>query len=600
MLCRVKTEVPESPGVYIMKNAADEIIYIGKAKVLRRRMKSYFDPTPKTTKTLALVKNIDHFDYILTNSELDAFSLECNLIKEHKPKYNILLKDDKSFPYIKIDLNEKYPRVQVARRPKPSPNVLLFGPYVTGTRIGELMSLIKSAYAVRWCNKNFDDRPLARPCVHGEIGNCAAPCLGGERAERYGKIIDNVIDFLNGKTGDIKRELRQKMDTAAKDMRFEDAIKYRNELSSVQNMEKNLITSLDVGSNLDVFGVAVLDGVYAVCTMIIRSGKNVGQFSTALGEAVGDTDEVLMQYIFNFYTASSVPAKEVVLRISEDKREILQEFFLNKFGRVIRITVPKIAVKRQLVENCERNANEFLSHSAIRLEKKRLMTTDAIDRLKAILGLDKLKRIEGYDISNIGGNYSVASMVVFENGEPAAKEYRKFKIKTVTGSDDFASMHETLSRRLSDMLNSKEKFCKCPDLILIDGGFGQLHAAAEVIASKGLQIPIISLAKRDEEICTLTSNIPIKLEKADYALRLLQRVRDEAHRFAITFHRDLRSKGIESELRQIEGLGRQKTNELIKYFKSVESIRQASREELVKVKGIGEALAEQIYSYFHG
>lgn len=601
LLGRVKEEVPESPGVYIMRDAGDEIIYIGKAKVLKRRMKSYFDNSPKRAKTNALVRNIDHFEYILTNSELDAFSLECNLIKEHKPKYNILLKDDKSFPYIKIDLNERFPRVQVARRPKPEKNVLLFGPYVTGTRISELMTLIKSAYQVRWCNKNFDKvERLSRPCVHGEIGNCIAPCVSLENESKYKEIINNVVDFLGGKTSDIKKQLKEKMNAAAESMKFEDAIKYRNELSSVQHLEKNLITSLDTASDIDVFAIASQDEIYAICTMIIRAGKNIGQFTTSVGESVGESADILLQFVHNYYTGASVPPKEIVINgIDEAQKEMLQEFFLNKFARSVRVVIPKIAVKKKLTENCEKNALDFLKNSKERIEKKQKMTIDAVERLKEILNLKTLKRIEGFDISNIGGSYSVSSMVVFEGGEPAYKEYRKFKIKTVEGPDDFASMHETLSRRLRDLSENKEKFAKKPDLILIDGGFGQLHAAASVISEMNMDIPIISLAKRDEEICTTNSNIPICLPKSDNALKLLQRVRDESHRFAITFHRDVRSKSQRSELENIEGLGKVKVNSLLKHFKSIEKIRNATVNELAEADGIGEALAGVVYDYFH-
>lgn len=601
LLNRVKTEVPESPGVYIMKNRADEIIYVGKAKILRRRMKSYFDNSPKTTKTYALVENIDHFDYILTNSELDAFSLECNLIKENKPKYNILLKDDKSFPYIKIDLNEKYPRVQVARRPKSEPNVLLFGPYVTGTRISELMSLIKSAYMIRWCNKNFDKNPrLARPCVHGEIGNCVAPCISEENEKKYNEMIANVIDFLNGKTGDIKKQLKQKMNDCAEKLKFEEALKYRNELKSVENIDKNLISSLTSDCNLDVFAISEQDEVRAINIMIIRGGKNIGQFSVGISDVVGDNKDILLQYISNYYSSGNAVCKEIVVKdLDEKQREVLQEYFLSKFAKVVKITVPVKGVKLKLIQNCEKNAEEYLRNSKDKIERKHQMTLEAEERLKEILGLEKLNRIEGYDISNIGGNFSVASMVVFEGGEPAYKEYRKFKIKTVVGSDDFASMHETLKRRLKDFVDKKENFTKKPDLILIDGGFGQLHSAASVIDELGLDIKIISLAKRDEEICTTKSNVPIRLAKSDYVLRLLQRVRDESHRFAITFHRNLRGKSLKSVLSDIEGLGELKVNALLRHFKSTQAVSQATTYDLMQVEGIGESLAKEIYDYFH-
>lgn len=602
LLEKVKTQLPESPGVYIMKNVDDEVIYVGKAKILKRRVKSYFDNTPKTQKTYALVSNIDHFEYILTNSELDAFSLENNLIKKYKPKYNILLKDDKTFPYIKIDMNERFPRVTIVRRPKSEKGVLLFGPYVTGTRIGELLTLIKSAYPVRWCNKNFDkiDR-LARPCLHGEIGNCLAPCVSAENEAKYMQMIQNVVDFLNGKTGDIKRQLKEKMNKLAEAQKFEEALVVRNNLRSVENIDKELITSLTHDSDIDVFGIAAQDEVYAVNVMMIRKGKNVGQVNFPLVNVVGEREEILSEFISHYYTEKNMLPKEIVVEsLSDEQKELLQGFLLSTFSRAVKITIPKIALKKELVENSIKNAKEYLEHSKERIDKRYQMTVQAQENLKNLLGLKRLKRIEGFDISNIGGQFSVASMVVFENGEPAYKEYRKFKIKTVVGSDDFASMYETLKRRLTDLVECKENFNKRPDLILIDGGFGQLHSAYSVIQELGLDIPIISLAKRDEEICTTNSNVPIVLKKSDYMLRLLQRVRDESHRFAITFHRNLRSKSTKSALAEIEGIGEKKINDLLKYFKSYDAISKASKSELEQVEGIGEVMAETIFNHFHG
>ena len=601
LLNKVKNELPETSGVYIMKNKEDEVIYVGKAKVLKRRVKSYFDNTPKTQKTYALLSNIDYFEYILTNSELDAFSLECNLIKKYKPKYNILLKDDKSFPYIKVDMNERYPRIQVARRPKSEPNVLLFGPYVTGTRIGELITLIKSAYPIRWCNKNFDKQPrLARPCLHGEIGNCLAPCISEDNEKKYMQMLDQVIDFLNGKTGDIKKQLKEKMNKLAEELKFEDALVVRNQLTSVTNMEKELITSLDNDKDIDIFGIAEQDETFAVNVMMIRGGKNLGQVNYLLENAIGDKNELLLSFISNYYSEKAQLVKEIVaLNLTEENSHMLQEFMLSHFGKVVRITIPKIGVKKELVENSEKNAKEYLEHSKERIAKKEQMTTDALNNLKKLLNLKRLNRIEGYDISNISGTYSVASMVVFEGGEPAYKEYRKFKIKTVEGPNDFASMNEVLTRRLTDYIQQKENFAKRPDLILIDGGFGQLHMAYKAVTDLGLDIPMISLAKRDEEICTTVSDQPICLKKSDYTLRLLQRVRDESHRFAITFHRELRGKALKSSLSEIEGLGEVKIKALLKYFKSAENVSKASEKDLAKVQGIGESLASVIYDYYH-
>lgn len=601
LLNRVKTELPDSPGVYIMKNTDDEVVYVGKAKALKRRVKSYFDATPKTQKTYALVSNIDHFEYILTNSELDAFSLENNLIKKYKPKYNILLKDDKTFPYLKIDMKEVYPRVQIARRPKNEPHVLLFGPYVTGTRITELLTLIKSAYPVRWCNINFNNKKrLERPCLHGDIGNCMAPCISDEREQEYMQMLQKVIDFLNGKTGDIKKQLKAKMNKFAEELRFEEALVVRNQLKSVENIDKELITSLSTEHDIDVFAIAELDETFDVNVMMIRKGKNVGQVNYPIYEVVGEKNDLLLSFISNYYSDVAMLPKEVIVaNFDDEKREMLQGYLLSNLNRAVKVTVPKIGVKIEFLKNCEKNALEYLTHSKDRIEKKYKMTIEAEESLKEMLGLKRLKRIEGFDISNISGEFSVASMVVFENGEPAYKEYRKFKIKTVVGPDDFASMREVLTRRLTDYIEQKENFSKKPDLILIDGGFGQLHAVEQVMSDLGLDIPIISLAEIDEEICTTKSNESIKLKRSDYVLRLLQRVRDESHRFAITFHRELRGKSLKSSLSEIDGVGEKKVKSLLKHFKSVENISKASEKELAKAEGIGENLAKIIFDYYH-
>ena len=601
LLEKVKTELPDSPGVYIMKNVHDEVLYVGKAKSLKKRVKSYFDSTPKTQKTYALVGFVDHFDYILTNSELDAFSLESNLIKKHKPRYNILLKDDKSFPYLKIDMKEKFPRITVARRPKSEPRVLLFGPYVTGTRISELLTLIKTAYPIRWCNINFDKKGLlSRPCLHGEIGNCLAPCVSEDNEQKYLETIDKAIEFLNGKTGDIKKQLKQKMNAFAEELRFEEALVIRNQLQSVENMEKELLTNLENDRDIDIFAIAELDETYNVNIMMIRQGKNVGHVNYPLTEVFGEKNELLLSFISNYYNVSSMLPKEIVVEsFDEEQKQLLQGYLLSNLNKAVKITVPKIGLKKELLENCNKNALEYLTHSKERIDKKHKMTVDAVDGLKELLGLKRLKRIEGFDISNISGQFSVASMVVFENGEPAYKEYRKFKIKTVEGADDYASMNEVLTRRLTDYVDGKENFNKRPDLILIDGGFGQLHSAKKALEKLDLDIPIISLAEQNEEICTTKNETPIVLSTSNYSLKLLQRVRDESHRFAIMFHRKLRGNSLKSSLSEIEGLGEQKVKALLKHFKSVDAISKASVNDLQKVNGIGEGLANIIFDYYH-
>ena len=334
--------------------------------------------------------------------------------------------------------------------------------------------------------------------------------------------------------------------------------------------------------------------------MMIRKGKNVGQINFPITDAVGEKQEILLSFISNYYTSKEMLPKEIVVENFDDEQiEMLQGYLLSNLNRAVKVTVPKIGTKIEFLENCTRNALEFLTHSKQRIDKKHKMTIEAEERLKQILGLNRLKRIEGFDISNISGEFSVASMVVFENGEPAYKEYRKFKIKTVTGSDDFASMKEVLSRRLADYIEQKENFSKKPDLILIDGGFGQLSSVKAVIDDLGLDVPVISLAEQNEEICTTTQKEPIVLKLSDYALKLLQRVRDESHRFAITYHRNLRGKSLKTSLSEIEGVGEAKAKALIKHFKSVEAISKASETELAKVEGIGDSLSKIIFDFYH-
>ena len=600
LLDKVKNELPETSGVYIMKNVATEVIYVGKAKNLKRRVKSYFDDTPKTHKTYALVSNIDSFEYILTNSELDAFSLESNLIKKYKPKYNILLKDDKSFPYLKIDFNEKYPRLQVVRRPQNEPNVMLFGPYVTGIRIGEIVSMIKSAYPIRWCNKNFDVKAkIKKPCLYGEIGKCYAPCVDCNEEKIYMQIINNVVEFLNGKTSHIKKELTKNMNKFADELRFEEALVIRNQLKSLENFDKNLITSLANDSNFDVFGIVERDDIFAVNVMIMRGGKNLGQVNYPLVDVIGTKSEVLMSFVSSYYKDNLVPKEIVVIDLNDDEKNTLQEFILSNYLKTVKVTIPKIGVKKELVENANINAFEFLEHYKTRIDRKHQMTQVALENLKKLLNLKHLYRIEGFDISNISGEFSVASMVVFEKGEPSYKEYRKFKIKTVEGADDYKSMREVLTRRLSDLVECKEGFSKKPDLILIDGGVGQLGEVKRVVEQFGLDIVVISLAEKNEEIFVSKTEKPIILDLRDNVLKLLQRVRDESHRFAITYHRKLRGKALKSSISKIDGVGEQKAQDLLKYFKSVDAISKASISELMKVQGIGENLAKVIFDFYH-
>lgn len=591
--------LPASSGVYIMKDDIGNIIYVGKAKILRNRVKSYFDDSPKTQKTYALVSNICDFEYILTKNELDAFSLESNLIHKYKPKYNILLKDDKSFPYLAINTREKFPRVQIVRRPKHKAGVLLFGPYVTGLRVTTILDLIKSAFPIRTCNINFDkQKKKIRPCLHGQIGNCMAPCKNLDDTKEYDKVISDVIDFLNGKTSLIKAKLMQNMNNFAENLKFEEALDCKNKIEIIEKMNNNLISSFDISTNIDVFGEYYDENSdrTAINVCIIRNGKNVGQQNYLLSDDIRLNENLTAAFIAQYYSEITPPSE--ILIADETMQEAVAAYLGAKFDKKIKVQVPKIGVKKQILLNTIANAKEYLTNSSDRIERQEKLTTGALKELGEILGVSNLGRIEGYDISNISGTNSVASMVVFINGEACKSEYRKFKIKTVEGADDFASMRETLSRRAEHILSKDEHFA-APDLIVIDGGLGQLHSAFEALSSKGICIPIVSLAKKDEEIYILDSNNPIKLPKNNYALRLLIRVRDEAHRFAVLYHRTLRNKSLKSLLGEYDGLGEKRIKKLYDHFKTIENILKASPEELAKLQGIGEKLAISLYKELH-
>jgi len=592
--------LPMLPGVYIMKDASGKVIYVGKAKKLKNRVKSYFDGSAKTQKTYALVSNVEDFEYILTNSELDAFSLESNLIKKYKPKYNILLKDDKSFPYIRIDLKERFPRVTVVRRPKKD-GALLFGPYVTGLRISEIMSLIKWAFPVRWCNTNFNNGKYnKRPCLHGEIGNCLAPCAYKEREEEYNQTIKEVINFLNGDNKSIKDRLKNRMMFYAERMQFEEAQEIKNLIYAVENLDKELITSLTTESNFDVFALYLTDELTVVNVMKIRAGKNIGQFNYLLNDAVGEKNELLSAFIGSYYEENDIPKEILLEEFMKEDESLLEEYFLEKNSKKVNVLFPLKGVKKHLIENALANAKEFATNSRDKYERHKKLTTDALEELAEILEIPSVYRIEGYDISNISGTNNVASMVVFEGGEPNKKEYRKFRIKTVEGANDFACLKEAITRRFNNLLEGQENFASKPDVILIDGGLGQLNIVYETLQEMGLDIPVLSLAKQDEEIYLTRSNIPLRLEKNNYALRLLQRVRDESHRFAVMYHRNLRNQSISSFLQDIPGVGKKLSEKIWKYFKTKENIFNAKPEDLSEIDGISQEKAIEIYKYISG
>ena len=586
------------PGVYIMRDKKGEIIYIGKAKNLKNRVSQYFRNSPKPSKVQAMVNNVDDFDYFIAMSELDALGLESNLIHKHQPFYNILLKDGKAFPYIKIDMKEDFPRLEIVRRVKKKDGERYFGPYIAGIDPKEIIKTIGMAFKIRTCKQKITTTPKAkRECLNYSLGLCLAPCTGRVTKAQYAEEIKKVIRFLSGNDDEIEKILQEKMQTAAKLENFERAIELRDCLKMVEKLKQRVVANLPKDVNKDVFAYHT-DGLSGVVTvMVVRGGKILGIVNFGQSDAELEEKDTLFNFICQYYTNMLVPNEIIV---SHDIDEELLKKYLDKNVKII--TNPH-GVNFTLLKMAKENANEYLEK---KLEKEKIVYNNSIGAMKALQEKLQLKnlprRMECYDISHISGTNKVASMVVFTDGVADKKQYRKFKIKTVVGNDDFASLKETLTRRLQRYVDQNgESFKEKPDLLVIDGGKGQLSSCLEILKEFHLenQIDIISLAKKLEEVYTVHSNQPVLLKYGSAELKLLQRIRDEAHRFAITFHRQVRTKEqTHLELEDIKGLGKVKINNLLKAFGSTENIKKASIEELCLVKGIHESLAHDIKNYF--
>ncbi len=618
-------ELPAKSGVYLMMNSEGTVIYVGKAKILKNRVKQYFQAGTKTEKTLALVRNIADFRYIITQNEVDALVLENNLIKKYNPKYNILLKDDKNYPFIRIDLKSKYPTVEVVRKLK-NDGAKYFGPYMVGINVKDINELIFSAFPLRSCNLNFDKIPSNhRPCLNSHIGRCLAPCDGRVSEEEYSRTVAEVISFLKGNDSTVKNVLEMKMKSAADKGDFENAIFYRDKLKVLDKLVRRQISALPKDFNLDVFSV-IDNGIYAAVSMlVVRGGKLLGGDNfplTSAARPLSETDaaglseqaigtllshdeaaEMLENFVYQYYSQNPVFPDEIVLNVALSDVSGLEKVFSDESGRRINIVKPIGGIRKQLTDMAENNAVDYLSNFVTKLARKDSMTRGAVVKLAEELGLKTLpRRIECYDISHVSGTNMVASMVVFEDGEPAKKMYRSYKIKTVPGNNDFASMREVLTRRLSRLANSDEdpSFGARPDLIIVDGGKGQLSYALEALEATGMDdLTIVSLAKREEEVFVPHRSEPIVIDRNSVALKLIQRVRDEAHRSAITHHRNLRTAAqTKSQLKDVEGIGDKKIAALYAKFKNIKAIKSASEEELASVKGVSKADAARIKQYF--
>ena len=588
--------LPENPGVYIMLDKDGIVIYVGKARVLKNRVRQYFHATVKTEKVAAMVENIADFYYIITKTEIDALALENNLIKKYKPKYNILLKDDKTYPYIKVHTKEEFPRVSITR--KIQKDGKYFGPYMGGVKCGDLLDILASVYNVRTCSIAITEKPK-KPCLMHHLHRCQAPCAHLCSKDEYAGQIKKALAFLDGEYEEAEEILRAKMTKFAEEEEFELAMQYREKLQMLSKLKLKRITSLNRAINADVIALKTNYIYSAVNVLITRSGIMQGGSNFALEDCSLSEADALTAFIIQFYNTHELPQEIIVQEFCE--KQLLERYFLEKFGKKVEIVLAKQGVKKQLLEMAEHNAEEYLSKSIASIQHKNDMTKNACMRLKELLSLKRYpKRMECYDISNISGVDKVGSMVVFIDGEADKNSYRRFKIRTVEGANDYASHQEMMRRRLAKFGTDEEERFPKPDLMIIDGGKGQLSAIKEVFDEMGIHdIELISLAERDEEIFTLYSEESIKLDKKDYALKVLQRLRDEAHRFAITYFRNLHSKrNLASVLQEIDGIGKKKQLALMQAFGTIDKIMRASVKELAQADGIGEELAKKIYTFF--
>lgn len=609
-------KLPDHPGVYLMHDDRDAIIYIGKAISLRNRVRQYFQTSRnKGPKIEKMVTHIDHFEYILTDSELEALVLECNLIKEHRPKYNTMLKDDKTYPYIKVTLGEAYPRVLFSRLMKKDKSKY-YGPYTSAGAVKDTIELVQKLFQIRTCNRTLPrDIGKERPCLNYHIHQCQAPCQGYISKEDYRLQIREAMELLNGNFAPVIKDLEEKMKAASEALEFEKAMEYRDLLTSVRQVaQKQKITSFD-GEDRDILVLAMDDRDAVVQVFFVREGKLIGRehFHVTIG-AEDTKKEVLSTFIGQYYAGTPFVPKEIMLPMEIDDANVVAEWLSAKRGQKVYIRVPKKGQREKLVELAEQNAVMVLTQDKEKIRREEGRTIGAVKEIADLLDLGYVKRMEAYDISNTNGFESVGSMVVYERGKPCRSDYRKFKLKTVTGPDDYASMREVLTRRfthgMEERAQNKEKnlaqeygsFTKFPDLILMDGGKGQVNIALEVLDELKLAIPVCGMVKDDHHRTRglYFNNEEIPIDRHSEGFRLITRIQDEAHRFAIEYHRSLRSKQqVRSILDDIPNIGETRRKALMRQFQSLEKIREASVEQLREVDGMNEKAAQSVYQFFH-
>ena len=609
-------KLPDQPGVYIMHDKTDAIIYIGKAVSLRKRVRQYFQPShDEGIKKKQMVEHIARFEYIITDSELEALVLECNLIKEHTPKYNTMLRDDKTYPYIRVTMGEDFPRVLFSRQLKKDKS-RYFGPYTSAGAVKDTIELINKIYQLRTCNRKLPrDIGAERACLNYHIHRCSAPCQGYINKAEYGERVSQVLEFLNGNYTPVIKMLETKMVEASQAMEFEKAIEYRELLGSVKQIaQKQKITNTD-GEDKDIIALASDDTDAVVQVFFIRSGKIIGRdhFHVRVGSEES-TSDILVNFVKQFYSGTPYIPREIMLQEPIEDIPVLEEWLSAKRGRRVYIRIPQKGMKEKLVELAAKNASLVLNQDKEKIKREEGRTIGAVKEIEELLGMHGLNRMEAYDISNINGFETVGSMIVYEKGKPKRSDYRKFKLRTVTGPDDYASMHEVLTRRfkhgMQEIQELKDKnlpqevgsFTRFPDIIMMDGGRGQVNICLQVLEELGLSIPVCGMVKDDNHRTRglYFHNVEIPIDRHGEGFKLITRIQDEAHRFAIEYHRSLRSKSqVHSVLDDIEDIGPTRRKALMRRFASIEKIREATVEELAETESMNLQAAEKVYAFFH-
>ena len=608
-------KLPGQPGVYIMHDAKDAIIYVGKAISLKNRVRQYFQSSrDKTAKIKQMVSKIARFEYIVTDSELEALVLECNLIKEHRPRYNTMLKDDKTYPYIKVTASEEYPRILFSRQMKKDKNKY-FGPFTSAGAVKDTIELIRKIYRIRACSRKLpQDMGKDRPCLYYHIHQCDAPCQGYISQADYQKSVKQAVGFLNGQYEPVMKYLEEKMRTASETMEFEKAIEYRDLLDSVRKVaQKQKITSQSM-EDRDIIAMAKDERDAVVQVFFVRDGKLIGREHFHMNLTGSESKaEILNSFVKQFYAGTPFVPHEIWVQEELEDAEVIASFLTARRGQKVRFVVPKMGEKERLGELAEKNAKMVLSQDKEKIKREELRTIGAMNQIGSWIGLSGIKRVEAYDISNISGFESVGSMIVYENGRPKRNDYRKFRIRTVQGPNDYASMREVLLRRFSHGLEETKKmqaeggdlamgsFTRFPDLLMMDGGRGQVNIALEVLRELQLEIPVCGMVKDDNHRTRglYYQNVEIPIDRHSEGFQLITRIQDEAHRFAIEYHRSLRGKEqVRSVLDDIKGIGPARRKSLMRTFKTIEAVREASVEELEAAPQMNRAAAEAVYIFF--